>query len=167
MNKALFLDRDGVLNKKARAHEYITSSADFIWNNSAQELIKFAKDLGYIVCVITNQQGVGKWLYSLQDVSDIHNGIQSDLQKIDAKIDGFYVCPHLASASCDCRKPEPGLLLQAIHDYDIDITHSFFIGDSKTDIEAWERARIPTFKIGSDMLDKDFDRIMELLNGNI
>ena len=163
MNKALFLDRDGVLNRKAQPREYIKNPEELIWNNWAQELIICAKDLGYIICVITNQQWIGKWLYTLDNVLTIHEYMQSDLDRIGTRIDGFYVCPHLADDACSCRKPEPWLLLQAIQDFDIDISQSFFIGDSETDMQAGKKVGMETIKIESDNLGQFILYIESLL----
>lgn len=147
--KGVFLDRDGVLNIDKG---YIYRKEDFIWVDGAREAIKLLNDRGYMVFVVTNQSGIARGFCSEKDVSILHKWINEELQKINAKIDAFYYCPHHPEAkvekyrvTCNCRKPAPGLILQAISDWYIDKSRSFLIGDSQRDIEAAEAAGIEGF----------------------
>ena len=142
MNKAVFFDRDGVLNiDTINLHKI----EDWIWINGAKEAIKFCNDNGYLAIIITNQSGVARNLFTLNDVNKLHNFVQGELYKIGARIDAFYICPHIDdgtgkvkqySIECNCRKPKPGLILQACKDFDIDVSQSYMVGDKQRDCDA-------------------------------
>ena len=137
-----FLDRDGVIDKKAPRHDYIKTWREFEFLPGAINAIKILNQKGYFVIVITNQQGIGKGLFSVETLDEIHKNMQNELKKKDAKIDKIYFCPHLESEKCNCRKPKPGMFLQAIKENNIDIDKSIAIGDSNTDAFAAKAARI-------------------------
>lgn len=128
MNKILFLDRDGVINKKAPPHQHITSVDDFIILPKVYEALDYARSQGYKIIILTNQRMVQSSIYQ-----SIHEHMMAALPQIDA----VYVCPHDYD-SCECRKPLPGLFYQAELDYNIDKEKSIMIGDSDTDIQAGE-----------------------------
>ena len=139
MNKAVFLDRDNVLNV-----DYINvhKIEDWEWMPNAKEAVKYCNDNGYLAIVITNQSGISKGLFSEDDVKKLHNFVQEELKKIGAHIDSFYYCPHHEEGTvapynvkCECRKPKPGMILQACKDFDIDVKQSYMIGDMPRDIE--------------------------------
>ncbi len=150
MSKAVFLDRDGVINKNAAEHFYIKSAEELELINEIGEVIALIKDKGYLVIVVSNQQGVGKGLISVEDVNLIHNEINRRLQGNGVAIDAFYWCGHLEIEGCDFRKPKPGLLEKAIIDYEIDKSQSFFIGDRESDKKAGEAAGIKTVLVEKD-----------------
>lgn len=135
MHKAMFLDRDGLINKSAPLHEYIQSWEQFEFLPNVQQAIRKLNDAGYFVIIVTNQRGVARGLMTLEDVSEIHKQMCSELDKAGAHIDGIYVCPH-ENGTCNCRKPDTGLLLMAEQDFDIDKAYSWLIGDSETDRQA-------------------------------
>lgn len=164
MSKAIFLDRDWVLNKKAPEHEYVNSVQEFFWIPKAKDLIKFCNDSGRKVFVVTNQQGVWKWITKPHELQKIHDTIQKDLAKIWAKIDKFYVCPHLEVEDCECRKPKPGMILQAFKEFpEIEWEKCCLIGDSLTDINAGDSVGLKTLRIASDWLQKEYDKVMSFL----
>jgi D-glycero-D-manno-heptose 1,7-bisphosphate phosphatase len=141
---AVFLDRDGTLNVEK---EYLFRPADFEFISGAPEAIRRLNRAGYLVLVVTNQSGVARGYFGLEEVERLHRHIAALLVEHGARIDGFYVCPHHPTAgqgvwrrSCACRKGEPGLLLQAAVEHGIDLARSFMIGDKEADIEAGERA---------------------------
>ena len=144
MNKAVFLDRDGVLNVDTiNLHKV----EDWQWIEGAREAIKFCNDNGYLAIIITNQSGVARGLFTLEDVNRVHNFAQGELYKFGARIDAFYICPHVADGTvapfnieCDCRKPKPSMVLQACKDFDIDVSQSYFIGDKERDVECGKNA---------------------------
>ncbi|MFA7298210.1 MAG: HAD family hydrolase [Candidatus Absconditabacterales bacterium] len=152
MNKVVFFDRDGVLNKKAAEHEYITKRSEFERNDKAKEMIKLFSDKGFLILVITNQQGIGKGKYSFDDLDNIHSNMQQDLKKIGTKIDKFYVCPHLKEDNCNCRKPKTGMLEQALKEYGFNKKDCILIGDSDKDIECAKQFGIKYIKIESDKI---------------
>jgi D-glycero-D-manno-heptose 1,7-bisphosphate phosphatase len=141
---AVFLDRDGTLNVEK---EYLHRPADFEFIPGAPEAIRRLNRAGYKVLVVTNQSGVARGYFELEEVEQLHRYVAARLAEYGARIDGFYVCPHHPTAgrgalrqSCSCRKGEPGLLLQAAAEHGIDLARSFMIGDKDADIEAGERA---------------------------
>jgi D-glycero-D-manno-heptose 1,7-bisphosphate phosphatase len=150
---AVFFDRDGVLNMD---HGYTYRQQDFEWVPGAIQTIQYFNDLGYLVFVITNQSGIARGFYTEQDVHDLHAFINRELAKSGNHIDEFYYCPHHPqgkmiqySFSCDCRKPEPGMLIQALKKWDIDIQRSLMIGDKISDLQAAEAAGIKGYLFDS------------------
>ncbi len=110
----------------------------------AQLAIRLLNDRGYWVFVVTNQAGVARGYYEEADVQRLHRWINAELGKSGAQVDQFYYCPHHPEfdRDCDCRKPKPGMLLQAMKEWPIDLPGSFLIGDKPTDLEAAEHANI-------------------------
>ena len=161
-NRAIFLDRDGVLNK---------DRSDYVKNIDELEIfpfigkcIKQINEKGFLVIVITNQSAIGRKLITNTDVDNIHEFIQKYLEKYDAKIDAFYYCPHHPIDNCSCRKPEPGLLIKASRDFSIDLKNSWMIGDSKTDIEAAKAAGCNSILLKKNQ--KLFDIVKEFISSN-
>lgn len=133
-NKAIFLDRDGVINKERK--DYVKNIHEFeVLDGVSDAIINFKKK-GYLVIVITNQSAINRNLLSVKTLDQIHSHLQELLKPNNISIDAFYYCPHLPEENCICRKPKPGLLLQAASDFDIDFTKSYFIGDRITDSKA-------------------------------
>ncbi|MDR3235977.1 MAG: HAD-IIIA family hydrolase [Prevotellaceae bacterium] len=133
-NWTLFLDRDGIINERI-VGGYVKKSSQFIFRPDFLEAIFRLRSLFGKVCVVTNQQGIGKGLMTDEDVLQVHHYMINELQKRSIMIDGVYVCPHLESDDCSCRKPKTGLALQAKKDFpDIDFHSSLMIGDSASDI---------------------------------
>jgi histidinol-phosphate phosphatase family protein len=134
MRRCVFLDRDGVINVKARPGEYIRSAAEFRIIPSIVDWIRLFNALDLLVIVLTNQRGVARGLMSSADVDHIHQHMRELLAQRGARIDDVFVCPH-EEGVCDCRKPRPGMVLAAARKWDIDIARSVFIGDSDVDRE--------------------------------
>jgi D-glycero-D-manno-heptose 1,7-bisphosphate phosphatase len=150
MKKAFFLDRDGVINKNPAEHDYVKSISELTILSDISESVKFIKDKGFLVIVISNQQGVGKGIITGQTVNDINEFVNDVMKKNGASIDAFYWCGHIEEDNCDCRKPKPGLFLNAIKDHNIDINSSYFIGDRESDRLAGEAAGIKTIIVEQD-----------------
>ena len=134
MKKAIFLDRDGVINLEKK--DYVKSIKEFQIIHNVPKAIATLKEKGFLVIVITNQSAINRGLLTIKILNEIHNQLQEILKDNDTSIDDFYFCPHRPDENCLCRKPKPGLLLQAAKHHKIDLKNSFFIGDSQTDIEA-------------------------------
>ena len=98
--------------------------------------IKKINEKGFLVIVITNQSAIGRKLTSENELQKIHNSLQDYLKKWSAKIDAIYYCPHIPDDNCNCRKPKPGLLIQAANDYNIDLQNSWMIGDHDRDVQS-------------------------------
>jgi D-glycero-D-manno-heptose 1,7-bisphosphate phosphatase len=170
--KAVFLDRDGVINTYVYNAEFGTVDSpscpeEFTFSPGAEEAIALLKQLGYLVIVVSNQPGIAKGRFSaalLQSITDkMHAGIEAHGGKLDA----VYYCLHHPEAvlpeyriQCECRKPRPGMLIESAREWDIDLSHVFMIGDGITDIEAGRAAGTRTIFIGqpkSYILD-EFDK---------
>jgi D-glycero-D-manno-heptose 1,7-bisphosphate phosphatase len=141
MNKAVFLDRDGVINDGTLYYTYKTE--DFRFNADVFESLRMLVEAGFLLVVITNQGGIAKGVYSEADVENVHNYMRTELLKQHVPLAGIYYCPHHSDVSnCDCRKPKPGMIVQAMKDLNIDPRQSYMIGDSKRDIEAAHAAGV-------------------------
>lgn len=148
MNKCFFFDRDGIVNKR-KYGGYIQSYEEFEFLPEFLNIFKKVESLGYLKIIITNQQGIGKELMTEEELAKIHNLMQFNLyQKLGFSFDDIYYCPDLANSGSKTRKPEPGMILDAIEKWDIDKENSFFIGDSESDALAGKRAEIKTILIG-------------------
>jgi D-glycero-D-manno-heptose 1,7-bisphosphate phosphatase len=133
--KTVFLDRDGVINRKMPEGQYVTGWEHFHLLLGVPESIAALNRKGLRVIVVTNQRGIALGLYSSADVEAIHAKLQSVLAESGAHVDGFYFCPH-DKRQCNCRKPGPGLFEQAKADFpEITPETSVIIGDSLSDIE--------------------------------
>ncbi len=151
--KAVFLDRDGVIN--LHRDDYVKNLDELKILPNVPKAIKFLNDLGFIIIVVTNQSVINRKIISIDELDILHSTISSKIAKYSGKIECFYYCPHLPSENCICRKPKPGLLLQSIKDFDIDVSSSLLIGDTDIDIESALSAKIKGYKIkrNGDLLD--------------
>ena len=141
--RAVFLDRDGTINIEKN---FLHKIEDFEFIPGAPEAIKKLKDAGFLVIVVSNQSGIARGYFDEQAVMMLHQHIQTLLKSYGTVIDAFYFCPHHPEeglgdykVDCDCRKGNPGMLLQAAKEYDIDLQNSFMVGDKLADIEVGER----------------------------
>jgi D-glycero-D-manno-heptose 1,7-bisphosphate phosphatase len=133
LRKALFLDRDGVINVDG---DYVHLRRDFVFIDGIFDLCRAAREKGYLLIVITNQSGIGRGFYSEQDFRVLMDWVTQRFDDEGAPVDGVYHCPHAPGAGCACRKPKPGMLLQAARERSIDLAASIFIGNTETDMEA-------------------------------
>ena len=134
MNNLIILDRDGVINYDS--DHYIKSPDEWIPIPGSLEAIAKLNRAGYKIVVATNQSGIGRGLYSLETLSQIHQKLIRELASVDGCIEEVFFCPHLPADSCECRKPKIGLFKQIQEKYRADLSDTFFIGDSLTDIHA-------------------------------
>jgi D-glycero-D-manno-heptose 1,7-bisphosphate phosphatase len=142
MNKAVFIDRDGVINNDEGLY-YIYKESDFRLNKNIIENILRLKEAGYLIIVISNQGGIGKKLYTKSEPDYLHSLLLNKLIDKGASVEEFYFCPHHSdTGNCLCRKPDSLLFEKAIARFDIDPGISYVIGDSPRDIEAAEKAGI-------------------------
>ena len=138
MFKAIFLDRDGVINEVRK--DYVKNLDEFIILKGVSKAIKLLKEKNFLVIIITNQSAINRKLLTNNGLNEIHNHLQDVLKNDDTSYDAIYYCPHKPEENCKCRKPKPGLLLRAAEEHSIDMKNSFLIGDSMTDIEAADMA---------------------------
>ena len=136
--KAVFLDRDGVINQDR--DDYVKNLDELHVFPDAPAAIRRLNDAGFEVFVVSNQQGIARGLIAEQDLLAIQNEIVRRVGQAGGRIAAFYYCPHLASANCSCRKPRPGLILKAAKEHGIELGASFMVGDSEKDIIAGKSA---------------------------
>lgn len=151
------MDRDGVINKKADEHCYITSVKDFIFNEGIFEVVSKLKDDGFEFIVITNQRGIARGLYTEEQLDEIHTHMKEGFYKKGIEILDIFYCPHEDNV-CDCRKPKNGMLKHACAKYSIDLVNSILISDSREDISMGEK-----FGIGRNILIQSDNPIEALL----
>lgn len=155
---AVFFDRDGVLNDDIG---YLYRSEDFRWIQGAKEAVLHYNRQRYLVFVVTNQSGVARGYYGENDIHKLHQWMQEELAGIGAHVDAFYYCPHHPEGTmadyqqaCSCRKPSPGLILQALIEWPVDRNRSFLIGDKLSDLEAARAAGLTGYLFeGGNLLD--------------
>lgn len=152
MNKAVFLDRDGVINDNYKPVNKPKDLKLYPW--SAKSILHL-NNAGYYVFVVTNQGGIEMGYFKEDDLNEIHMKLQKEIEKEGANIDEIEFCPHFKT-KCDCRKPSPGMLKKLAEKYNIDLKLSFMIGDRDVDIEAGIKARCRTIKIGKSYEKADY-----------
>ena len=164
LNKAAFLDRDGVINKN---YGYVYNLDNFVWLKNVKKAIKYLNHKNFRVIVISNQSGVARKIFTERDVKKLHKWMNSELKKINAKIDKFYYCPFHPKYGSKyykkksyLRKPNPGMLLKAIKKYNIEKEKSFMVGDSRSDQICAKRAKIKFFFKKNNLL-KDVKKIIK------
>jgi D-glycero-D-manno-heptose 1,7-bisphosphate phosphatase len=147
MNRAVFLDRDGVLTREKP--DYVKTPEQLEILPGVEEPLREIRRRGFRIVIITNQSAIGRGLTTHQEMSKIHEKLRRRLAKMGCELDGIYYCPHRPDEGCSCRKPAPGLILKAANELSIDIATSYMIGDKEIDLEAARRAgchgiRVPT-----------------------
>lgn len=131
---AIFLDRDGVINENPP--NYVKSWQEFHFLPGVLEAMRLLAGCPWPVVVISNQSPLGRGLISTERLDEIHDRMRSSIVEAGGRVDGLYVCPHTPEEGCDCRKPQPGLLLQAAEEMGLDLRASALIGDSLGDVQA-------------------------------
>jgi len=139
VQKAVFLDRDGVINVDKA---YVYKIEDFEFCSGIFEALRHFKKLGYLLIIVTNQSGIGRGYYSEEDFQTLSTWMRKELFNADITLDAIYHCPHAPEANCTCRKPKSGMFEEAIKTFDIDVKSSWMIGDKTSDIEAANGVKI-------------------------
>lgn len=139
--KALFLDRDGVVNRDIG---YLHKEEDFVFIDGIFELCLHFQKLGFLIFVITNQSGIARGYYSIDQFIKLSAWMQNKFLLNGVTVNKVYFCPHLPeiSGECSCRKPNPGMILEASREFDLDLSESVLVGDKESDIEAGINAGI-------------------------
>jgi len=159
MPKAIFLDRDGIINRERGDYTY--KIKDFVINDGVIDTLKTLSNYGYLLIIISNQGGISKNIYSKNDVDKLHQYLLFELEKHNINITEIYYCPHHSdNEKCLCRKPEALLFEKAIARYNINISQSYMIGDSKRDVIAAEKVGIKGIKIEPN---DDLRKILKLI----
>jgi len=164
MQKAIFLDRDGIINKEIG--DYIKNVSEFEFNLNIFKALKRLKKANYLLIIITNQGGISKGIIKKSDFDNIMSYMIEKLNLYDITIDEIYYCPHHpAITKCLCRKPMPLMIEKAIARFNIDKTKSYMIGDSPRDVQAAEKAGIKGILVNSN---SDINNVItHILEGKI
>lgn len=177
--QAIFLDRDGTINKYVG---FLTDIEKFELLSRVTDAIKLINSKGYLAIVVTNQPVIARGEVTVDELDEIHNKMETLLGREGAYIDAIYYCPHHPDSGfdgeikelkfdCECRKPKPGMIFKAKHDFNIDLSKSWMIGDSKSDILCGNSASCHTAYIGNDDIDSDikakdlFDAVEKIFKG--
>jgi len=152
--KTVFLDRDGVINRKMPEGDYVKCWEEFEFLPGAPEALRQLKEAGLRLILVTNQRGIARGRMTEEDLKEIHRRMQTELARFQASFDAIYYCPH-EEGTCDCRKPRDGLFRQAQRDFpDIDFASSVVVGDSLTDMEVGTRLGCWTILIADEASEK-------------
>jgi len=153
LKKAVFFDRDGVINEDAWP---LTKIENVVLIPQIAEAIK-KLNKNFLIIIVTNQGSIAKGLATIDEIKTINNYIIQELEVQGAKIDGIYFCPHHPDFSglCKCRKPEPGLILESAEEHEIDLSKSFIIGDKTSDIKAGKNVGLKTILVKTGDAGKD------------
>jgi D-glycero-D-manno-heptose 1,7-bisphosphate phosphatase len=155
MNKAIFLDRDGIINEEIG--DYVKRFEDFKLLPHLAETLKNYQSQGFLIIVITNQGGLAKGLYNLSELNKMHQYFLIEMEKAGVSIAEIYFCPHHPdfNGNCLCRKPGSLLVEKAMARFNIDPKQSYFIGDRPRDAEAGEKVGVKGILVPSNTLLKD------------
>jgi len=145
--RAVFLDRDGVINAKLPEGRYVRYASEFKLLPGVIPALRTLEKLGYLRVIITNQRGIGRGLMTEDQLKAVHDCMNEDLKSGGVILDAVYYCPHDECDNCLCRKPQPGMILNAGRDLKIDLHSSYMVGDSPSDIGAGKRAGTRTVRI--------------------
>lgn len=138
-NKVIFLDRDGTINKD---FGYVYKKEDLEFLPGVVEGLKLLQDNGYMLIIVTNQSGISRGYYSLDDYNIFNNYLINELKKYNIEIKDVYMCPHRNEDNCECRKPKTQLFWNAIKKYNIDLDNSYAIGDKERDLTICDETNI-------------------------
>lgn len=137
--KCVFFDRDGIVNRDPGFGKYVERVEDFHIMPEFVAALRVVTEKGYAAVIVTNQRGVARGIMSLSEVESMHALLVEHLKGLGLSLSGIYLCPH-NNNECTCRKPQPGMLLRAAAEHDLDLTRSWMVGDTESDVEAGQRA---------------------------
>lgn len=162
LTPAIFLDRDGTLIEEVNFLSRVEDLRIFPFTRAALQQLS---DAGFLLFVVTNQSGIGRGLFTADDMQGIHAALRAEFGSL---IGGFYYCPHLPNAGCECRKPKTALIERAAEEHGIDLSSSWFVGDKDLDIQTGFNAGMRTCLVSTgygaqhkEMLDVAPTRIVE------
>lgn len=151
MAPAVFLDRDGVINRDRL--DYVKSWEEFEFLPNSLEGLRALAQTPYAIVIISNQSGIGRGLLSEDTLQEMHHRMMDRIHAAGGRIDAIYYCPHVPEAGCTCRKPAAGLFFQAARELDLDLAASWAIGDSYRDAEAANRAGAQSILLNRSLPD--------------
>ena len=132
--KLIILDRDGVINQDR--DDFVKSADEWIPIEGSMDAIAFLTQAGYTVAVATNQSGIGRKYFTVQDLTEMHAKMHRLAVQAGGAIDGIWFCPHTADSNCNCRKPKPGMVLDILDRFQAQASETYLVGDSLRDLQA-------------------------------
>jgi D-glycero-D-manno-heptose 1,7-bisphosphate phosphatase len=147
---AIILDRDGVINRRPPKAEYVRGWDEFEWLPGAADALRLLSRAGYTVIVVSNQAGIARGAMTEADLAAINDRLMQEALELGGRIDAIYYCPHGWDEGCDCRKPKPGMLFRAQHDFHLDLSRTVFVGDDERDAEAADAAGSPSILVSDE-----------------
>ena len=136
--KLIILDRDGVINQDR--DDFVKSVDEWIPIEGSMDAIAFLTQAGYNIAVATNQSGIGRKYFTVQDLTEMHAKMHRLVRQAGGEIDGIWFCPHTAADNCDCRKPKPGMIYDILERFKADPAETWLVGDSLRDLQAVDAA---------------------------
>lgn len=158
MNKAIFLDRDWTINLD---NNYVYKIEDLVILDWVREWLDILKKLWYKFIIITNQSWIWRWYYTIEETNSFNKELE---KRIGIKFDDIFICPHLESDNCDCRKPKIWNILKAKEKFWLNLEKSYFIWDKDSDIECWKKAWCKTILIKSNQYKNKIKADLEVKN---
>lgn len=152
MNKAVFLDRDGTINREV---DHLRKMEDFEFLPNSIPALKILSDSEYRIIIITNQSGIARGYFDEKTLKEIHEEMLHEFSREGIRIDRIYYCPHHPDENCECRKPNSGMFKAAEKDFNLDLKNSYSIGDTTQDIEAGKRMGCKTILVRTGYAGKD------------
>lgn len=164
MRKAIFFDRDGVVNHRI-VGDYVKFPEEFVFSDGFFEFFSLVKSKGFLAILVTNQQGIGKGLMTAEQLQAVHNFMINELlEKTGFAFDAIYFCPDLAGVDSNRRKPKPGMFEEAIAEFGINAEQSWTIGDSRSDVQAGKAVGTGTILLGMHQRDEFTDFVFPSIN---
>ena len=163
-NKMVVLDRDGTI---VIDREYLSDPAGLEFMPGAAEGLRALHELGYRLIIVTNQSGVGRGMYSLDRLHEIHGRLTDMVRSAGARLAGIYFCPHTPEDRCSCRKPATGLLIQAASELGFEPSATIVVGDKLTDIEFGQRAGATTILLSPKGAPEDATVVPDFIVRNL
>ncbi len=159
---AVFFDRDGIVNLSPGAG-YVERWEDFHIQPEFVDVLRLVTSMGFVAVVVSNQRGVARGRMSAATVDDMHRRLCEQLQAVGLTLLDVLYCPH-EHDTCDCRKPQPGMLLRASAQHGLDLDRSWMVGDAESDVEAGRRAGCRTIRVGGDGPTRATHRAHDMAN---
>ena len=156
MKKAIFFDRDNTL---IYDKGYMYKTEDLKFFPKTFETLKILRDQGFIFFIISNQSGIGRGYFEEKDMHNFHDYMEKQLNKEGIHFGEYLYCPHAPSQNCDCRKPSPKIINEAIERHQIDRSQSYMVGDKKSDVDAGINAGITPIQVFEDKIEDILNKI--------
>ncbi|MCP4898396.1 MAG: HAD-IIIA family hydrolase [bacterium] len=138
----IVLDRDGVLNRENPSGGWVTQPDQWVWEEGARSALVLASSAGIKLSIVSNQSCIGRGVATIAAIDAVNQRMVREAEEAGASIERVLICPHAPDDACECRKPAPGLILEAVRESGVSVAHTVMVGDAERDIEAAHRAGI-------------------------